>query len=571
MPGTLFAGKASGRLMSGVNQAVAARIWDQPRTDPVGISWWLLVSLGLGSLALLSLCLRPLLPVDETRYLSVAWEMWQHGSFVLPVLNGEAYAHKPPLLFWLIHAGWALTGVNSWWPRAIGPLAALLGLWLLKRLGQRLWPAHPSIGRNASLLLLGTWFYALYQPAVMFDLPVLATVVGAWLALHAAVCSGRRSRWLLFGLIVGLGLLLKGPVVWVYELPLLLLARWWRPPGSPPISFGSVMLAVALAAALPAAWLGMVSLQGSETYLHGLLLDQTLDRVRGVMGHPRPWYWYLPILLLLPMPWTLCPHAWQGWRAFLTERGQCSHRFVLAGLVPPLLVLSLISGKQVHYLLPLLAMSQLALSRGLQLVHPRIGLMSALPSLLVLCLLAGWGVHVAASGTVSGPAAWLIECLPALLAALLVWPLALWLRRRQAAHAEVPVLSLAAVVVCVGLSLAVLPTVAPKLDLEPVALAVARAQADGRAVLYVGNYQGEFGFLGRLREPVQSLPVDAAQPWLSAHPDGLVVVRAKRLNGSGALLPEGQQDFKSDRMLWFRAGDLLEHRADFRAPLHEVY
>ena len=39
---------------------------------------------------------RPLMPVDETRYLAVAWEMWLGGDYLVPHLNGETYSHKPP-------------------------------------------------------------------------------------------------------------------------------------------------------------------------------------------------------------------------------------------------------------------------------------------------------------------------------------------------------------------------------------------------------------------------------------------------------------------------------------------
>ena len=53
---------------------------------------------------------RPLLPVDETRYLAVAWEMWLGGDYLVPHLNGETYSHKPPLLFWLINLGWGVFG-----------------------------------------------------------------------------------------------------------------------------------------------------------------------------------------------------------------------------------------------------------------------------------------------------------------------------------------------------------------------------------------------------------------------------------------------------------------------------
>ena len=44
---------------------------------------------------------RPLMPVDETRYAAVAWEMWTRGDFIVPRLDGLPYDHKPPLLFWL--------------------------------------------------------------------------------------------------------------------------------------------------------------------------------------------------------------------------------------------------------------------------------------------------------------------------------------------------------------------------------------------------------------------------------------------------------------------------------------
>ncbi len=57
-----------------------------------------------GALVLTALLTRPPLPVDETRYLSVAWEMWQQQHILVPISNGAPYSHKPPLLFWLMQA-----------------------------------------------------------------------------------------------------------------------------------------------------------------------------------------------------------------------------------------------------------------------------------------------------------------------------------------------------------------------------------------------------------------------------------------------------------------------------------
>ena len=102
---------------------------------------WILVLLGWVLLAAVSLASHTLLPIDETRYATVAWNMWQRGDELVPWLNGGPYSDKPPLLFWIIQAGWALTGVNEWWPR-IGPsLVGLFATLLTGRISRRLWPA----------------------------------------------------------------------------------------------------------------------------------------------------------------------------------------------------------------------------------------------------------------------------------------------------------------------------------------------------------------------------------------------------------------------------------------------
>jgi 4-amino-4-deoxy-L-arabinose transferase-like glycosyltransferase len=62
----------------------------------------------------LSIFFRTPTPIDETRYLTVAWEMWLRQDFLVPYLNGATYSHKPPLLFWLINLSWGMFGVSEW-------------------------------------------------------------------------------------------------------------------------------------------------------------------------------------------------------------------------------------------------------------------------------------------------------------------------------------------------------------------------------------------------------------------------------------------------------------------------
>lgn len=477
-----------------------------PRREPLlaGRGWLVAVAL----LALLSLLLRPLLPVDETRYLTVAWEMWDKGQFLVPHLNGQPYDHKPPALFWLIHAGWAVFGVNEWWPRLIGPLASLLVFAGLVRLGRLLWPEAPEAGRTGALLFLGTVFVAFYQTAVMFDLPLLAAIAWAWVALVHAARTGSARGWWAFGAAVGAGLLVKGPVVLVYTLPLALSLRAWRPAGAPPVPRGAVVVAVLIALAVPGLWLAAASLQGEGEYFRRLLVDQTARRVSGDMGHPRPWYWYLPFLPLLTLPWSLWPSAWRALGRGLSGRRARGGLFALIGVVVPLLVLSAVGGKQVHYLLPVLALAMLAAGRGLQ--DP------------ALC--AGQGARTAARAVATSLFA------------------------------------------CALLMAAVFPWVQSRYDLGPAARYIDSQQAAGRPVAYVGHYQGEFGFLGRLHAPVVPLKPALADAWVAANPSALVVVRAKRVTLGDGAEPEMHQHYKSGEMLLLGAGELVRTGSRLHEP-----
>jgi len=113
---------------------------------------------------------RHYIPPDETRYLSVAWDMWLHHDFLVPHLNHLPYSHKPPLLFWLINLGWFVFGINDWWPRLIPFLFSLGSIFLVKKIADKLWPKNNQVGYIASLLLLANSVWAVYSSALMFDM-----------------------------------------------------------------------------------------------------------------------------------------------------------------------------------------------------------------------------------------------------------------------------------------------------------------------------------------------------------------------------------------------------------------
>ncbi|HRQ63520.1 MAG TPA: glycosyltransferase family 39 protein [Xanthomonadaceae bacterium] len=491
-----------------------------------------------------SLLLRPLTPVDETRYLSVAWEMWQRGDWVLPYLNGEPYDHKPPLLFWIVGLGWKLFGVNEWWPRLIPALSALAVAIGLARLGERLWPGRPGIGGMTALLFLGTWFVGVFLTAVMFDLLLLAFVVWGWWAFWLAVHEGRCRHWLGLGLALGLGLLTKGPVAALYLAAPLPAMLQWRSHGTMRISGRCAALALLIAVAVPAAWLVLLMAGGHGDLLGHLLIGQTVERVAGEMGHPRPWYWYGMVLPLLLLPWVLWPPLWRSLRAATGWLHEPGTRFVLTSAAVTLVGLSLVAGKQTHYLLPLLSLAALLMARML-VEYPQshahfdelgiaLAMLVPLP-VLFLAVNAGW---------LPLPAWFDVRRLAG---ALVFVPLAMALMLYPGRH----IAATAARIACSGLLFCILlialvsGMARPAYDLHAIARLAAAQQREGRALAWVGHYEGQLNFLGRMRAPPEAVEPQHLPEWIARHPDGVIIIRDKRLGDLASLSILFEQPYRS--------------------------
>ena len=128
-----------------------------------------------------SLIIRPLFPIDETRYVSVAWEMWHNNNWLVPHINGATYAHKPPMMFWLINIMWGIFGVSDWVARSVVPLLSLLNFVLIYKLAKNLYPQNQSVSYSP-MILLGFSGWLLYTSMTMFDLLFTVSVLSYLLA-----------------------------------------------------------------------------------------------------------------------------------------------------------------------------------------------------------------------------------------------------------------------------------------------------------------------------------------------------------------------------------------------------
>ncbi|MDT3734968.1 MAG: glycosyltransferase family 39 protein [Denitratisoma sp.] len=493
------------------------------RAVPQGLTFPAGPVLLLGLLTLVALHTRPLTPIDETRYVSVAWEMWLKNEYFVLFKNGEPYSHKPPLLFWLYNLGWAVTGVNEWWPRLVSPLFSFGSLLLTLSIGRRLWPGDRDTGRNAAWILASGLLWMLFSTSAMFDVMLtFFALLGMRGLLIAADGSPKRGfAWLAFA--IGFGVLAKGPVVLLHLLPVALLAPWWRPGLSWKRWTGGVLLAVLGGAAIALAWAIPAAIHGGEEYRRMIFWGQTAGRVADSFAHKRPFWWYLPLLPVLFFPWLLWPGLWRRFAALRREGLDAGLRFCLAWLLPVFFFFSLISGKQIHYLVPLFPIFALFAGRLLARA-PGGGKVGGpwLPALLAAAVGAAM-VHLAPDGLSGKLDLW--ENLPRWPGVLLVLAAAAaaWLGRK----AEWRMASLATLGAALFalIQFYVADNLWRRYDIRPLAQEIRKLQDRGVAVANHGDYHAQYQFFGRLQQPVAELPTPFdIQPWFDKHPDGVLIL-----------------------------------------------
>jgi hypothetical protein len=291
----------------------------------------------------------------------------------------------------------------------------------------------------------------------------------------------------------------------------------------------------ALGAAIGLAWALPAGARGGSAYRAAILWDQSAGRVAHAFAHRRPWWWYLPLLLPILFPWSLWPPLWRALAALRRVPVEEPARFALAVVVPGLILFSLISGKQVHYLMPLLP--AFAILAGTVCERAR-GATRAWDMIAPAGVLAVGGLLLFAGGYFSGRAGmpeWVSWISPWWGSILFIGAVLLGLTR--GARQQVVALSLATPALIILVHLAAGTVTSRIYDLRPAATLLRTAEGEHRPIAYVGRYAGQFHFLGRLERPFDEITSEQLPRWTADHPTGLVIQNVRSANPSaGALL-----------------------------------
>ena len=239
---------------------------------------------------------------DEPRYAQIAREMLQRHDLVTPVLYGKPWLEKPALYYWLAALFYKLFGVSDWaarLPSASLATAMVFAIYLHVR------RFRPGAELDAALMTASCAGVIGFSRSAATDMPLAACFVLGMLAWHTWFATGRRLWLAAFYLSIALGTLAKGPVAAVLaglivvvfairERDFAIVVRTLWLPG----------IALYVAAVLP--WYIAVQLRNPQ-FFREFILQHNLERfaVQDLYHHRQPFWYYLPVLLLAVMPWTV--------------------------------------------------------------------------------------------------------------------------------------------------------------------------------------------------------------------------------------------------------------------------
>jgi 4-amino-4-deoxy-L-arabinose transferase-like glycosyltransferase len=301
----------------------------------------------------------PPLDRDESRFTQATKQMIETGDFIEIRFQEEARNKKPIGIYWMqaVSAGWLTDEPHTavWAYRLPSVLGGILAVLFTFGIGRKLF--DEEVGLIGAGLLASSLLVIAESHIAKTDAVLLACVAAAHLLVAEFFLAARqgapqpRVRYsALLGLAIGVGILVKGPMILFFVgLTVLALSMWegrwgWMMSMRPIFGLGIVIL-------LNVPWLVAIGLVTKGAYFSEALgqdfFGKALTPQESHWGPPG--YYLLSLLLGFWPAWLfLAPGIVYG----IARAREGAVRFLIAWIVPAWIVLELAPTKLPHYPLP---------------------------------------------------------------------------------------------------------------------------------------------------------------------------------------------------------------------------
>ena len=287
--------------------------------------------------------------------------MMRGGNLWLPQINPQQLRTKPPLFYWsgLLSAK-ILGEVSEVSLRIPSVLAGVGTVFLTTFLGMRQF--SPVIGCLSGLIITTCWRFTYLGSHARIDMLFTFFITLAFVTLWEFYRQQKLPLKWLSGIAIGLAVLTKGPLGWVFPLlSLFFLSRVYKPF---PVPWLYILF---LPLGMVGLWLMFGLMDGGDEFSK-MIYQETIGRISAsdaIHIHPKPFYHYIPQIFGGMAPWSLfLPCAiWQGVK-------NKEILFCLVAFATLFIFLSLFPGKRGDYLIPLYPMGSIILAVFFLKINP---------------------------------------------------------------------------------------------------------------------------------------------------------------------------------------------------------
>lgn len=313
----------------------------------------------------------PVIDRDEARYAQATRQMFESHNFIDIKFADQDRFLQPIGIYWLQAGAASVFGGDHapiWAFRLPSLLASLSTVLLIAWFGSRIF--DPRTGLAAGLILAPSLLLNAEAHLAKIDASLTFTTLLAQIALwmsiaHPADQKRRFIGWpLLFWVALGLGGLLKGPIILlIVGLTIIAYGIWqreWRYLiGMNPI------LGVITIAAIIAPWLTAIQIDTHGEFLkHALGHSFGYKIAHGEQSHGQPPGYHTLLFMVTFFPGIVLAGlgGFYAWRA----KAERFTRFLIAWILPAWLMFELVATKLPHYVLPVFPAIVLLVAAGLR-------------------------------------------------------------------------------------------------------------------------------------------------------------------------------------------------------------
>lgn len=311
-----------------------------------------------------------LMDSDETRYVSMARDMFNSGDYLTLYLNGNYFFEKPPLYFWLECLSFGLFNkVNEFTARFPVAMCGMLSSFLAYFIGKKI--VSRNFGIISSLILATSLEFVILSKFAILDIVVSACILySVYSGILTYFCKENHKKyfWWLFYLFSGFAVMAKGVPGFVVPFGTMFFitvaTKRFKEIFKPVYMIPGVILF--LLVVLP--WHIIMFKLHDPLFFNEYIIKHHWQRFINSkdLGREEPWYFFVLVFLWGFIPWIYSIIAagiarlsylkWNMLKSFSYEKLDTEHKFLFMNGIFFLFILlffSASSTKLITYFLPI--------------------------------------------------------------------------------------------------------------------------------------------------------------------------------------------------------------------------